>query len=361
MKKLDEFRDQVRTLDQQLIGLIGKRIELAKKIGETKHKEGIPLRNWEIEKTVIQHAEDCARKQGISSMFVRSIMQQLIEEGRIEQERLHYSAYQGDKERILVVGGLGDMGKWFCYFFQNQGHAVSLYDVKGISDEFISYKTLEQGLKQTSIVCIAVSLEMTSLVIEEITDTAFSGIVFDIASLKGHLAGSIERARQAGVRITSIHPMFGPGARTLADKILCLCKCGCPDADARVEGLFKDTAATLVPLSIDEHDRIISLVLGLSHFINIVFIKTLMQEGIDYSLLKRVASTTFLSQMVTTSSVIQENPYLYYAIQRLNPYKDQLYSSLCEVTAGLSRIVLEGREGEFIQILRDTRAWLEEQ
>jgi len=359
--ELDGLRDQVRSIDQKLVELIADRIKLTQKIGEQKHEKGIPLRNWNIEKTVLEHAEACARELDISEMLVRSIMQQLIQESRIQQERLHYSAYQGDKEQILIVGGLGDMGKWFAYFFQNQGHSVALYDVKESSDEFTFYETLEQGLEKSSIVCIAVSLEMTSLIIEEITDAGFSGVVFDIASLKGHLEESIERARTNSVQITSLHPMFGPGARTLADKVFCVCKCGCPAADQKVEGLFKDTAVTLVPLSLQEHDRIISHVLGLSHLINIVFIKTLMKSGVAYESLRRIASTTFLSQMVTANSVIHENPYLYYAIQRLNPFKDELYASLQEVVMAISHIVLEGREEEFISVLDKARAWLEKQ
>lgn len=361
MPELNGFRDQVRAIDRQLIDLIAERIRLAQKIGKAKHAQGIPLRNWDVEKTVIEHAEECARAHGISETLVRSLMQQLIQESRIEQERLHYSAYQGDKERIVVIGGAGDMGKWFAYFFQNQGHAVSVYDVKGVSGEFPSHSTLEQGLQQSSIACIAVSMEITPLLIEEITDAKFPGIVFDIASLKGHLGESIEQARASGVRISSIHPMFGPHARTLADKVLCLCPCGCPDADARVEALFKDTAATLVSLSLQEHDRIISHVLGLSHLINIVFIKTLMQGGKSYTELRNVASTTFLSQMVTAWSVIQENPYLYYAIQRLNPFKEELHHALAEAVTALSRIVLQGREEEFIQLLNEARTWLGEQ
>lgn len=361
MTHLDELRDQVRTIDRHLVELIADRIMLAQKIGQQKHTQGIPLRNWNVERTVLEHAEECAREHRISETLVRSIMQQLIQESRVEQERLHYSAYQGDREQIVIVGGLGDMGKWFAYFFQNQGHSVALCDVRGGSDKFTSYATLRQGLEQASIVCIAVSLDMTPLIIEEITDAGFSGIVFDIASLKGHLEESINRARTCGIKITSIHPMFGPGTRTLGDKVFCMCRCGCPEADQKVEGFFKDTAVTLVPLSLHEHDRIISRVLGLSHLINVVFIKTLMQGGVEYTSLRRIASTTFLSQMITASSVIHENPFLYYAIQRLNPFKEELYASLQEAVTSISRIVLDGREEEFIEILDQARAWLEKQ
>ena len=148
MKELDKLREQVRDIDGEIISLIGKRIEVTKKIGEKKKEEGMALRNWEIEKMAIDNAEKVARDLGLSSHLIRPIMQQLILESRIQQELHHYSAYTGDKENILIIGGLGEMGKWFSSFFQNQGHNVFIYDIKGESDEFKSYTTLEEAVKE---------------------------------------------------------------------------------------------------------------------------------------------------------------------------------------------------------------------
>ena len=153
--------------------------------------------------------------------------------------------------------------------------------------------------------------------------------------------------------------MFGPGARTLSDKVVCICDCGCSDAFTRVIRLFEMTAASIVHLSLVDHDRVISLVLGLSHIINVVFIRALMQGGFEYRELKRVASTTFLSQMITAGSVIKEDPHLYYAIQRLNPFRDELYKNLKSTVDRISESVLQGREEEFISILNNGRKWTE--
>lgn len=130
MKSLDELRKKVSEIDREIIKLIGKRLGITKKVGEKKKQQGIPLRNWEVEKAVIENATELATELGISSGLIKSVMQQLITESRIQQEILHYSAYKGDKENILIVGGLGEMGKWFSYFFQNQGHNVSIYDIR---------------------------------------------------------------------------------------------------------------------------------------------------------------------------------------------------------------------------------------
>ena len=358
METLNELRKKVNEIDRGIIKLIGKRIKITKKIGEKKKEEGIPLRSWEVEKTVIEKATELAAELEISPALIKSLMQQLIMESRVQQEILYYSTYKGDEKNILIVGGLGEMGKWFSHFFQNQGHNVSIYDIKGESENFKSYRSLEEGIDETSFTLIATSLEVVPEIIEKITELKFKGVAFDIASLKRHLKDSIKRAIDKGISITSIHPMFGPNTRTLSDKVICFCDCGDKEADQKVKFLFKGTAASTVKLSLEEHDRVISFVIGLSHIINIIFMKVLTEGGYQYDELKKIASTTFLSQMVTATSVIKENPHLYYAIQKLNPLNRDLYENLKEATKSITEIVLSANKSEFIEIMEKSKHWL---
>ena len=358
MKPLDLLREKVSEIDKEIIKLIGKRIELTKEIGQEKKEKSIPLRNWDVEKAVIENAMELAAKIGISPAFIKSFMQQIIMESRIQQEILHYSTYEGDKENVLIVGVLGEMGKWFSDFFQNQGHNVSVYDTKGKSDSFTSYCSLEDGIKDASCALIATPLEAVPEVIIQLSELNFQGIVFDIASFKGYLKGAIQQANDHSISITSIHPMFGPNVRTLSDKVICFCDCGNKWANQKVESFFKSTAASTVRLSLDEHDRIISYVLGLSHIINIIFIKVLTEGGYQYTDLKQIASTTFLSQMVTASSVIKENPNLYYTIQKLNPYKKDLFKKITNTVEQIIDIVLSDNKEKFIEIMERGENWL---
>ena len=154
--------------------------------------------------------------------------------------------------------------------------------------------------------------------------------------------------------------MFGAGARTLSDKVICLCDCGDPEATRRVRGLFEETAATLVALSLDEHDRIISYVLGLSHLVSIVFAHVLAGSGISYAQLCGVGSTTFLSQMKTTESVARENPDLYYAIQRNNPNTAGVYRAFAAGLEHMTRSVLLEDRDSFVAAMERAKIWLDE-
>jgi len=358
MSELQDRRAKIRALDEQILRLIAARTEQAKAVGTIKKSQEIPLRDWEVEKQVLERSAEVASELGLPAELTRTVMQALISASRAEQERTSYSAYRGSAEEILIIGGLGKMGRWFADFFRNQGHRIEIYDTQAGGREPEVVSRLEEGLERASFALIATPLEIVPQSIQRLVELGYRGTVFDIASLKGHLKPAIAAAREKGVSIASLHPMFGPGARTLSDKVVCSCDCGDAQATRKVEGFFRDTAATLVKLSLEEHDWIVSHVLGLSHFINILFTKVLMGSGLPYERLQEVASTTFHSQMATTATVIRENPELYYTIQRHNPYTPELYAALKRGCEELTAWILSGDREAFTASMLEGRRWV---
>jgi chorismate mutase/prephenate dehydrogenase len=359
MKDIEKLRKEVKEVDKEIIKLIAKRLSITKKIGGNKKKKGIPLKDWKVEKEVIKNALTAASEEGLSSELIKTIMQNIITESKIQQEILHYSSYSGDKENILIIGGLGEMGLWFANFFANQGHNVFIHDTKGKSEHFKSFDNLVSAVKEASCILLAIPFEIMPDIIEKIIQLEFKGTVFDIASLKDNSRNAIKKALKCGISYTSIHPMFGPRVSTLSDRIICLCDCGNKIATEKVKTFFKDTSATIVEIPLEKHDRIISYVLALSHIINIIFMKTLMDGEYDYSDLKEIASTTFTSQMGTTKEVITENSDLYYAIQKFNPFKKNLYDRLEQAMKYIIESVLNGKKEDFIKIMEKGEKWIE--
>lgn len=354
--RLENLRRRIRNLDAALLGLVAERMELAREAGAMKRAAGLPLRDFEVEKRVLERAAEAAGGLGLAGDVARGVMSQLVEEACRVQEEAHFSAFTGEAESILIVGGRGKMGGWFARFLGNQGHRVRLWD---LSDAGAS-PDLDTSLAGTSLALVAVSLDAVAPTIERVAASGYEGVICDIASLKAHLRAPVERARALGARVTSIHPMFGPGARTLSDKVVCLCDCGDREAMERAAALFRDTAARLVELSLEEHDRLASYVLGLSHFVNLVYSSVLERSGCSRAQLDAVASTTFRAQVATAASVVQENPSLYYSIQRLNPASPRIYREVAAATAQWARFVESGDLAGFEGAMAAGREWLED-
>lgn len=355
MTTLDELRARMRGLDAEILHLVAVRLETARRIGALKRQAGVPLRDWEVERQALDSAARVAAEAGVPDALARALMQALIAEARAEQERHHYAAYRGPTHEIAVVGGRGRMGCWLTDFLANQGHGVRVFDVvPGEAPD----ANLPDVLDGAAVAFVATPLEVVPDSICAVADAGFRGVLCDIASLKGHLPPAIEYARRSGVRMASVHPMFGPSARTLSDKVICICDCGDAEASARVRGLFGDTAATLVDLSLEEHDRIMSYVLGLSHIVNLLFARVLAVGGRTFRQVNGVGSTTFHSQMVTTATVVDESPELYYAIQRLNPFTPALYAALESELRGLTESVLAAKPDAFRERMLSGREWM---
>lgn len=359
MSTLDELRLRIRGLDAEILHLVAARLETAREIGAIKRQSGVPLRDWAVERQVLDGAAASAAQIGVPDALARTILHTLIEAARAEQEWLHYSGYSGPAERIAIVGGAGRMGRWLADFLGNQGHNVRVYDTGAQADGEDVCRTLAEALNGASVAFVATPLDVVAESIREISRGGFDGVVCDIASLKGPVRNAVSEARRAGACVASIHPMFGPGTRTLCDQVIAFCDCGDAEATARVRGFFSDTAATLVDLSLEEHDRIMSYVLGLSHLVNLLFAGTLAASGRTFEQVQRVGSTTFHAQMATAQTVVGDNPELYYAIQRLNPFTPVLYDTLRRELDALTESVQDGDCKAFIERMHGGRRWVQ--
>jgi chorismate mutase/prephenate dehydrogenase len=359
MHDLEALRRRIRNLDAALLALAAERMELARDIGQAKRAAGVPLRDFEVEKRVLERAAEGAHDLGLAPELARGLMRALIDEACRVQEVDRSAAFSGAAETILVIGGRGKMGRWFARFFATQGHRVRLHDRVPDDGEFPDAPDLLSGLDGATLALVAVPLERVAATLEEIAAARYRGTVCDIASLKGHLGPAMARARAAGLAVTSIHPMFGPGARTLADRVICLCDCGVPAATEHVAALFRDTAVTLVPLSFERHDRIAAYVLGLSHLVNLVFARALGASGLTQEELSAVGSSTFQAQLATTASVAGDNPDLYYAIQKLNAATPRVHTDLARALDDFRVWIADGDRAHFTEAMAEARRWLE--
>ena len=189
------------------------------------------------------------------------------------------------------------------------------------------------------------------------------GVVFDIASLKSPLLASIRKAREAGARIASVHPMFGPSAVLLSGRVVAVCDCGDADAAKRARSLFEGTALRIAEFPVDRHDHLMSYVLGLSHLVNLVAARALALSGTEFKELAKVASTTFKKVVSTAVEVVNENPGLYFEIQNLNPHSAEVAELLGKAVREIEDVAISSRadRAEFERLMLAAREYFGDQ
>jgi prephenate dehydrogenase len=170
------------------------------------------------------------------------------------------------------------------------------------------------------LIVLATPLGATAALLQSLAERAPRGLIFDLGSLKTPLRAGLHALVKAGCRVTSVHPMFGPDTELLSGRHVIFIDLGCKQALAEAQELFAPTMAERVVMDLDEHDRLIAYVLGLSHALNIAFFTALADSGEAALRLAKLSSTTFDSQLEVASRVAAESPELYYEIQSANEY-----------------------------------------
>jgi len=185
-----------------------------------------------------------------------------------------------------------------------------------------------------------------------------TGVVVDVGSLKRPLREGLLALRDAGCRVTSLHPMFGPDTNLLSGRHVLFVDVGDPAATDTVRALFAATMAVQSDVDLDTHDRLMACVLGLSHALNLAFNEALARSGEDLPLLARISSSTFEAQLGVSARVARENPHLYYEIQALNDFGPRALETLSRAFEDLHRHVTERDEDAFVDLMLRGRDYL---
>jgi chorismate mutase/prephenate dehydrogenase len=283
----------------------------------------------------------------------------LIEDSLTRQERRRVEVHSGGSgRRALVIGGAGRMGQWFARFLASQDFSVELADPSPHGGDFPQLARWQDAELDHDLIVVAATLRASQEILDELIDRKPSGVVFDIGSLKAPLAGSLRRLAEAGVEVASVHPMFGPDAELLSGRHVILVDMGCPSANDAVRALFASTMAEIIDMPLEDHDRTIAYILGLSHALNIAFMTALAESGQDVPRLAEISSTTFDRQLEISADVARENPNLYFEIQHLNTFGQESLRSLSAAARRVEAVVSEGDETAFTELMERGRAYL---
>jgi len=350
--ELLEFRQRLDAIDDGIIDLIAERQAVVTTIGEHKLQTGAPLRHYARELEVIERGMARAKSRGLSGRLAREVLELLIHHslGNQETHQLARSDH-GLGQSALVIGGAGRMGEWMSRYLDMVGYDVVIADPSARESAFKRIEDWESRINDFDLLVVAVPLRPSNTVLHRLSELKPRGLVFDIGSLKSPMRTGLEALRQAGCRVCSVHPMFGPNEIGLSGRHILFVDVGNAEAAAQARALFAHTAAERVDLSLEEHDEVMAWVLSLSHMVNIAFASTLAGSGAAVPLLQRISSSTFNAQLRVAAQVVSENPHLYFEIQQGNSKTAEVIGHFRRVLDALTDSVNLGDEPSFIQAM----------
>ena len=326
------LRDSIAEVDRALLELLRRRMELSAEVGRIKAASGLPVVVRDIEDRVLTRARQYAEACGVSEEVMEGVFEAIIQGSIERQYRVGIALREQRGERVLILGGAGGMGTWFRSFLEIAGHSVEIADpaLSRMPPSRGRFAGLDEiaDLDRYAAVLVAVPLDRTAEVIDSLAERAPQGLIVEITSIKAQLVDALARARERGLHVSALHPMFGPGKSLYEPLTFVLAAQGDPaEEKRRLAPLLSHPYTRLIAVPFDHHDRLMGWLLGLAHLSNILFGSALTRSGIEPAELHACASTTFKRQAETAMKVLAEDSDLYLDIQHLNPHRHEVYTA----------------------------------
>ena len=255
-------------------------------------------------------------------------------------------------KQITIIGAGGQMGQWFVKYFTSQKFQVTGYDSENkiLGKEVTISESLVGGILKADYVVLCTPTRRTPEIIRLIAKEMKRGTyLIEISSEKSKVASSLSKM-PAKINPICIHPMFGPGTKTIKGQNII----SVPIKDAKKEltvakELF--AGANFVTIDAIEHDKKIAVILGLTHLVNLVFANIISKDE-KMHLTEKMSGTTFRVQKTLAESIMTESPELIQTIIT-NPEIRRVAEELWKDTGKLLTSIQESKTEEILDYVKE--------
>ncbi|MDR2866148.1 MAG: prephenate dehydrogenase/arogenate dehydrogenase family protein [Methanomassiliicoccaceae archaeon] len=347
MDDLQQLRKNIEAIDERIVDLMIQRNDTAMKIGLLKKDAGIPLRNHDVEKAVIERYRKIAKGTSLSEDAAEAVCKILISASVELQSKV---TRKRCSSKMTVIGGSGKMGQWISRYFESMGAEVKIVDIS-VGDV--------NDMRGADVVVISVPMSSVGSVLKDADRICRKDtLIFDIASIKTPFSEQIKEMAKRR-KVCSVHPMFGPSASSMAGRNVLICDCGCDEAVKEAKELFDNDGANIVITSVERHDELMAYSMAFAHASNIVFFTALRLSGVSMDELKDAASTTFNNTLRTSVPVSKENASLYHAIQSMNDNSGEMWGVYERAFREVMRASLSDDPDKFTELMELGKEYLD--
>ena len=270
--------------------------------------------------------------------------------------------------RVAIIGGSGKMGRWFADFLLKEGKEViitgrnegKLLEAKRQLGVEATTNNVE-AVKSADAILLSVPIANFEEVVEQVSPyTRPEQVIIDITSVKVFPVETMHKHIKTGLTLGT-HPVFGPGAKSITNQNFVLTPTNERERTLaqKVEEYLETRGAKVALMTPQEHDEMMAVILGLSHFIAIVSADTLL----SFDRLKQmgtISGITYKVLLTLVESVISEDPELYASLQMRLPNMMEIEKLFQQRVKTWTGLVKNKDRQEFVKRMSALRSRLEE-
>ncbi|MFC1914189.1 prephenate dehydrogenase [Chloroflexota bacterium] len=268
--------------------------------------------------------------------------------------------------KVAIIGGSGKMGRWFADFLLKDGKDVVIsgrnQEKLNEAGKRLGVKTASnaEAVKEADIILLSVSIESFEEVAIEISPHINAEqTVIDITSIKESPMATMHKYLKTE-RILGTHPLFGPGARGISNQNFVLTPTNEMERGlaGKVQEYLEGKGARVTLMTPQEHDAMMTIILGLAHFIAIVSADTLLTAD-KLRQTEKIGGITYKVLLTLIESVLSEDPELYASLQMHLPEVNELEKLFQKKATEWTNLVEAKDREKFVQRMKELKSGLE--
>lgn len=346
-QELSALRQEIDDVDEQLIHLLAKRMDVVQRVGTLKSKAGISIVNTDRESALLEQRKQQAQQLGLEPKVVERLMRVIMQSSYQKESKIRFKCTAPEVRKIVVVGGRGKLGAMFVRFFKQSGYQVEVLEKDNWDDAHAL--CLNAGL-----VLLCVPIDVSCDVINHLPDLNPACILADITSIKSKPLKAM-LARHKGP-VVGLHPMFGPDANGFAKQTVIVCR-GRETAD-EIDNLlrqFQLWGAVLKEVSASSHDEMMAIIQALRHFTTYHYGCFLAQLDVDLDSLLALSSPIYRIELTMIARLFAQDPKLYADIILSSDQNTQLIDAFYQSFNQYRRLLNEKDKQAFMQAFGKAR------
>lgn len=245
--------------------------------------------------------------------------------------------------KIAVVGGTGKMGRLISRLLKKDGFKVTvcsrrLEAAKKVAKKLgVSYNTIRDGVREAEVVVVSVPLENTYQVCKDVAQQMRKGaLLVEISSVKTGITDKLTKELPKQIKYLSIHPLFGPQAKSLNQKNVAIIKTKMTPCSRQVIVYLKGKGAQITFLSVDEHDKAMAVAQVMHHFAMLAFIYSLTNQLRKFKEPHKLLTRSLNLTLKSVNNLLK-NMEAMTSIQQFNPYAKEMRATYLKLISTLNK------------------------
>lgn len=319
---LEDFRKEIDSIDKQTVDQLAKRQKLVDQIVALKKAHNLAVYHPAREENLISDKRNQARQAGLDPDYIEELYRIILRQSRVEQTV--HMAQKGIRPgaTVLIVGGTGEMGRYFADWFNGAGYQVRVMGSKDWPD-------IEKLCKDIDLCIISVTIDKTPEIIKRISPyLPPDAVLTDVTSIKKVPLDAMMKAHKGPV--LGLHPLFGPTTSTLDKQIVVATPGRDEKACQWVLDQFSTWGSIIVMSDADEHDEIMAIVQALRHFATFTFGQFIASKKVKLERTLEFSSPIYRLELGMVGRLFAQDASLYAEIIFASPQRLALLKEYIE-------------------------------